>query len=123
MKITTFNTQIITNHSQEITEFFEQIGFEKNHVKNDVGRNKVTGICLKNPDGFKIDISDPKIPLPQDVTSIRINVDDFKEAYDMFIDRGFENYYGNDTAVTSSSQSAVLMSPSGLFINLVKHIK
>ena len=123
MKITTFNPQIITNNADELVELFEMLGFEKTHTKKAIGEHDALAIVMKNDTGFKIDISQPDFKLPQDVTSIRINVDNFDEAYEMFISRGFENFYGDHAVMTPSSKSAVLRSPSGFAVNLVEHIK
>ena len=61
--------------------------------------------------------------LPKDMIAIRVNVDEFDEAYDILISHGFKNFYGKDTVATSSSKSAMMLSPSGFAINLVQHIK
>ena len=37
--------------------------------------------------------------------------------------KGFKNFYGDHTADTPSSVSAMMMSPSGFMLNLIKHIK
>jgi len=122
MKITTFNPQIITNEAEKFIELFGALGFEKQHNKRDIGVQKVNGVVMKNADGFKLDISEPKMKLPHDVTAIRINVDDFDEVYELLISKGFRNFYGDENVMTTSSRSAVLISPTGTFINLVKHI-
>ena len=123
MKITTFNPQIMTNNPEPIMELFQELGFEKRHDKKDIGELKVEGIRMKDANGYALDISIPPISLPKDLIAIRVNVDDFDEAYQFFTERGFKNYYGDQTADTKSSRSAVLISESGLGINLVQHIK
>lgn len=123
MKITTFNPQIITNNAAGLTEVFGALGFEKHHNKRGIGEQNVNGIVMKNSDGFKLDISEPEMQLPHDITAIRINVDDFDEAYELLISKGFKNFYGDENVKTPSARSAMLISPSGVFINLVKHIK
>ena len=115
MKITTFNPQIITKD--------EALGFEKHHNPAGIGELNVEGIRMKDANGFYLDISMPNIQLPQDVTVIRMNVDDFDEVYQLLTERGFKNFYGENTANTKSSKSAMLFSPSGFAINLVQHIK
>ena len=57
------------------------------------------------------------------MASIRMNVDDFDEAYEMFISRGFKNIYGDHAIETKTSRSALLIAPSGFSINLIQHIK
>ena len=123
MKITSFNPQIITNDAEPIIELFEELGFEKRHNQKNIGNKNVSGIVMKNADGFKLDISQPEMELPHDIQAIRINVRDFEEAYDLFISRGFKNFYGDDRVMTPSSKSAMLISPTGFAVNLIEHIK
>lgn len=123
MKITTFNPQIITKNAEPLVKLFEELGFEKRHNKVDIGENNVVGIRMKNADGFALDISQFDSPAPQDIVAIRMNVDNFDEAYNLLTEHGFKNYYGDNTVDTPSSKSAVLFSPSGFGINLVEHIK
>ena len=62
--------------------------------------------------------------LPVDtMTAIRMNVDDFDEAYQMLISRGFKNYCGDQAVSTKTSKSAIMISPTGFVINLIHHIK
>jgi hypothetical protein len=123
MKITSFNSQIITKDAEAIAGLFEELGFERKHTKKDIGVKKVVDIVMKNADGFHLDISQPEIELPHDIQAIRINVRDFEEAYELFISRGFRNIYGDERVYTPSSKSAVLLAPTGFVINLVEHIK
>ncbi len=122
MKITTFNPQIITKNAQPLIELMEELGFEISHKKQDIGMHKAEAFVMKDANGFKLDISQSDAEIPHDITCIRMNVDDFDETYSLLISKGFENYYGNSTADTPSSKSAVLRSPTGFVINLVKHI-
>ena len=123
MKITTFNPQIITKDADTVEKLFEELGFEKRHNPKGIGELNVTGIRMKDANGFNLDISQPNVQLPQDLVAIRMNVDDFEEAYKLLIDRGFKNYYGDQTVGTKSSESAIMISPTGFAINLVHHIK
>ena len=123
MKITTFNPQIITNDTEKLVKLFEELGFEKRHQKEAIGENNVVGIRMKDANGFCLDISDPKIDLPQDIASIRMNVDNFDEACEILKKHGFKNFYGDKTVDTPSSRSAVMIAPTGYTINLVEHIK
>ncbi len=123
MKITTFNPQIFTKDAEPLVRLFEEMGFQKRHDKEEIGELKVEGIRMKDSNGFHLDISVPKVPLPRDMVGIRMNVDDFDECYRMLKEKGFKNVYGEDTAITATSRSAVMISPSGCAINLVKHIK
>ena len=123
MKITTFNPQIITKNAEPVVRLFEDMGFEKRHHQEGIGELDVTGIRMKNADGFYLDISQADA-LPVDtLTAIRMNVDDFDEAYQMLLARGFKNFYGDQAVSTAPAASAIMISPSGFVINLVQHIK
>jgi hypothetical protein len=123
MKITTFNPQIITKDSEPIVKLFEELGFEVRHNPSGIGEYNVDAIRMKDANGFYLDISKPEIELPQDVTVIRMNVDDFDKAFEMLTARGFKNYYGDKTVERDSSKSTLLISPSGFAIMLVEHLK
>ena len=123
MKITTFNPQIITKDADSIVKLFEELGFEKRHNPEGIGELNVKGIRMKDANGFYLDISTPDKELPQDVAIIRMNVDDFDEAYKLMTQHGFKNFYGEKIVEMENSRSAVMISPSGFAINLVQHIK
>lgn len=128
MKITTFNPQIIAREPEAVAGLFEQLGFERRHHPSGIGELNVEGIRMKDANGFYLDISHPESTpaneaLSHDICVIRMNVDDFEEAYAMLTARGFRNIYGDHTAETRSSRSALLISPSGFAINLIQHIK
>ena len=57
MKITTFNPQIITKDAEAVVRLFEALGFERRHTKEDIGDLSVTGIRMKDVNGFYLDIS------------------------------------------------------------------
>lgn len=123
MKITTFNPQIITKDADTLVELFQELGFEKRHNPDGIGDLNVEGIRMKDSNGFYLDISVPDVDLPHDVMAIRMNVDDFGEAYEMLIQKGFRNLYGDRAMETGSSRSAIMIAPSGFAINLVQHVK
>ncbi len=124
MKITTFNPQIITEDAEALVKLFEQLGFEKRHQQEGIGELDVKGIRLKDANGFNLDISQPDtLPTGHDLMAIRMNVDDFDEAYQLLVKNGFKNYYGDNTASTRTGKSAIMISPTGFVINLVQHIK
>ena len=64
MKITTFNPQIVTKDAESIVKVFEALGFERRHHQEGIGELDVTGIRMKNEDGFYLDLSDLEAPLP-----------------------------------------------------------
>ncbi|MBO7048868.1 MAG: hypothetical protein J6W62_08160 [Spirochaetia bacterium] len=124
MKITTFNPQIITKDAEVLVKLFEQLGFEKRHQQEGIGEFDVKGFRLKDANGFNLDISQPDtLPTGHDLMAIRMNVDDFDEAYKILVSNGFKNYYGDSTASTRTGKSAIMISPTGFVINLVQHIK
>jgi hypothetical protein len=124
MKITTFNLQIITKNAEPIVKLFEELGFEKRHKQEGIGEFNVTGIRMKDENGFHLDISQPEaMPPGPDLALIRMNVDDFDKAYQLLVSHGFRNYYGDHTTVTKTSKSAIMISPTGFAINLIQHIK
>ena len=80
MKITTFNPLILTKDSESVIKLFEALGFEKRHTItiNENGKD-ITNYRMKNADGFYVDIAQVD-GLPQDMTIIRMNVDNFDES-------------------------------------------
>ena len=123
MKITSFNPQIVARDSAPIVEVFEALGFEVRHEREDIGDLGVRGIRMSDPSGFKLDVSQTDaIPVDAKI-AIRVNVDDFDEAYKILTDHGFRNIYGNKAVDAPSAKSAMMISPSGYAINLIEHIK
>ena len=121
MKITTFNPLILSSNTDEVIKLFEELGFEQRHepiLPLEFGDVKDTR--MKDANDNYIDVADVK-DLPQDETVIRMNVDDFATAFDILEKHGFKNTRGDRTIVTESSQSATMVSKSGLKIILVRH--
>ena len=122
MKITTFNPLIVTKDAENVIKLFEALGFEKRHsLDANSGETEFTSVRMKNADGFCVDVAG--VPVPQDMTLIRINVDDFDEAYKFFTERGFTNPRGGNVVETRTNKSAMLISPSGFAFDLCQHIK
>lgn len=119
MKFTSFNPLIITKNAEAAISLFESLGFEKKHShKTPVG---VLDTTMKDTNGFQVDIAD--VPnAPQDQTIIRINVDDFDEAYEFLTSKGFVHKSGK-VVEDESSKSAMLVSPSGFAFDLAYHKK
>ncbi len=123
MTITSFNPQIITKDAEDAVRLFKALGFQRTHTKEEIGELGVTGIRMKDGNGFCLDISQSD-RLPVDcIEAIRMNVDDFDEACRLLTDRGFKNFYGDRVVENATSRSAVMISPSGFVINLVQHIR
>lgn len=124
MKITSFNPLILTKDAESAIKMFEELGFGRRHTItiNEDGKD-ITTVCMKNPDGFRVDVSQVD-NLPRDMTLIRINVDDFDEAYKFFASKGFKDPKGENHSVdTRTNRSAMLLSPSGFAFDLCQHIK
>ena len=122
MKITGFGPMIISPKADDIIRLFEELGFEKNHTKSDIEGGQNINVNLKDADGHRLDVASSGYIL-EDLFSIRINVDNFQEAYDFFLAHGFKNTRGDKVTETSSSVDAFLVSPSGFAVTLVQHIK
>ena len=125
MKITSFNPLIVTKDSAPIVKLFEELGFERRHdLKASTGEKGIDSIRMKDANGFYVDISEVEnFGLPQDLTLIRMNVDDFDEAYNELKEKGFVNPKGDHTVDTETNKSAMLRSPSGFAFDLCQHIK
>ena len=124
MKITSFNPLILTSDPESAIKLFEELGFVRRHKKDGVeGREDTVGIRMKDANGFHVDISQTGFLAEGDRIAIRMNVDDFDEAYKLLTDRGFRNLYGKQPLSTETSRSAMMISPYGFTINLVHHIK
>lgn len=123
MKITTFDPMITSANAGDIIKLFEELGFVKTHQPTTaLETNDVTDTRMKNESGFHVDIVQWD-GLPQDVTLIRMNVDNFDEAYKILTAHGFKNTRGDDTLDTKSAKLATMVSPSGFMISLIQHIK
>ena len=122
MKITNFSTLLISSKSDELIALFKELGFEPLHVKEGIDSGKVTSNILQTPQGDMISIA--SAPIEHDMTVIRMNVDNFAEAYSFLKKNGFRNSRGTDEIEdTGTSIAALLVSPSGLAINVTQHIK
>jgi len=123
MKITTFDPLILSPKSGDVVKIFEELGFEITHdpvTKVEIGEVQTTR--MKNESGFHIDVANIG-NIPNDRMLIRMNVDNFEEAYDIFIKHGFKNTRGDNTLDTKSAIEATMVSPSGFSVALVKHMK
>ena len=124
MKITTFDPVIVTKDADSIISLFEALGFERKHAPtNEINGYTVTSNRMKHPDGYHVDIVSTTAEKDRDEMVIRMNVDDFEEAYNILEANGFKNVHGNETIDVKSSKAATLVAPSGFRISVVKHIK
>ena len=122
MKITSFNPIITTAHYDDAVKLFEELGFEKKHLSTNIDNRGITSVTMENADGFRLNISEIK-EYTQDTMGIRMNVDNFDEAYDILIKHGFKTPRGDKTIDSKSSKAATMVSPSGFSISIVQHIK
>jgi hypothetical protein len=122
MKITGFCPLIVTKDPESVIKVFEALGFERRHTKTDIEGGENTNYNLKDANGNRINIASSEV-VPQDLTSITMNVDNFQEAYDLLISHGFVNPRGDKVTDTSSSRATMLFAPSGFPINISQHIR
>lgn len=78
---------------------------------------------MKDENGFYVDVAASSAQIPRDVTSIRMNEDDFDAACKLLAGHGFKAANGKPVTETDSSKGLTLVSPSGFAITLVKHIR
>ena len=124
MKITSFHPVIMSTKADDIISLYEELGFKRKHFTkfDELGS---TSALMEDANGFIVDVSQVD-SLPhenRDLMSIRINVDDYDEAFEFFKAHGFTTPMGETTIDTGSSKGVMLLSPSGFLINLVHHIK
>lgn len=122
MKITTFNPMILTADAEPVIKLFEELGFEKRHAPTvTAGTSEITSTRMSDANGFHIDVAGVA-SMTQDRTIIRMNVDDFDEAFAFLTARGF-THPGGKLVETASNKSAMMVSPSGFAFDLCQHIK
>ena len=122
MKITSFNPGPITGNAEAAIALFEALGFERRHTKTGINDEDITTVRMKDANGFHVDVTQVD-HFPRDIMAIRMNVDDFDEAYEFLTARGFKNAQGDKVTDTGSSHATMMVSPSGFAINLIKHIR
>jgi len=123
MKITSFNPLIVTKNGEEVIALFEALGFERRHnLHANTGTTDFNSVRMRDAGGFHVDVAN--VPtVEKDMTLIRMNVDDFDEAYRFLTERGFTNPRGGKTVDTKSNKSCMMKSPSGFAFDLCQHIK
>lgn len=122
MKITGFRPLIVTKDQENAVALFEALGFERRHKKSDIEGGRIDGIAMKDANGNRITISNTTKDRP-DITAIAINVDNFQEAYDFFIEKGFIDPRGGKITETSSSKDTMLIAPSGFPVVIAEHFR
>ena len=125
MTITSFNPLIVTKDAEATIALFEALGFERRHMKTGINDKDITSVRMRyeNEDGkvFHVDVT--SAPVERDITTIRMNVRDFDEAYKLLEEKGFKNAQGEKITHTGSSVATMMVSPSGFAINVGEHIR
>ena len=124
MKITAFNPLILTKDAEATIAVYEALGFERRHTKSGIEGN-VTSVTMRytGEDGKVFNVDVTEAPVPQDITTIRMSVRDFDEAYKLLEERGFKNTQGDKITETGTSKATMMVSPSGVPISLTQHIR
>jgi hypothetical protein len=123
MQITTFNPMILSKNADEIIKLFEALGFERRHKVDNIDDKDISSVRMTDANGFHVDVARVE-SMTKDMTTIRMNVRDFDEAYEFLKAHGFKNARGEDHAVESASaRSCLMISPSGFSIQLTQHIR
>ena len=123
MTITTFNPMILSKDADNIIKLFEEIGFEKKHQVDNIDDKDISSVRMTDANGFHLDVARVE-SLEKDMSTMRMNVRDFDEAYEFLKDHGFKNARGDDHTVESkSARSCLMISPSGFSIQLTQHIR
>lgn len=122
MEITSFNPLIATKDAESVIELFEELGFEKRHAKKGIHDGTFTAVRLRDANGFYVDVVELD-SVPRDIVQIRVNVDDFDEAYDLLAEHGFRNVQGKKFSEDSTSKGTAMIAPSGYVVALVHHFK
>ena len=123
MQITTFNPMILSKHADDVIKVFEELGFERKHQKDGIDGKDISSVRMTDSNGFHVDVARVE-SMEKDMTTMRMNVSDFDEAYEFLKSHGFKNATGTDHTVESkTSKSCLMISPSGFSIQLTQHIK
>jgi hypothetical protein len=123
MQITTFNPMILSRDADEIIKLFEALGFERQHKVDNIDGKDISSVRMTDANGFHVDVARVE-SMDRDMTTMRMNVRDFDEAYEFLKAHGFKNARGDDHAVESkSARSCLMIAPSGFSIQLTQHIR
>ena len=123
MKITGFSPLILTDiaDADHMIELFEELGFEQRHKHVQLDGREINDVTMRDANGHCIDIASVPVK-PLDSVIIRMNVDDFDEAFELLAARGF--VCGSNSVIeTPSSKSALMISPTGFKFDLCQHIR
>ena len=123
MQITSFNPMILSRDADEIIKLFEALGFERQHKVDNIDGKDISSVSMTDANGFRVNVARVE-SMDRDMTTMRMNVRDFDEAYEFLKAHGFKNARGDDHAVESkSARSCLMIAPSGFSIQLTQHIR
>ena len=123
MKITTFNPMILSKNADEIIEVFGELGFKPRHQVDNIDNKNISSVCHKDANGLSLDVAQVE-SMAKDMTTIRMNVSDFDEAYELLKERGFKNIRDDEHTVDSEfARSCLMIAPTGFSIQLTQHLK
>ena len=131
MKITGFNPVVITKDPESVIAVFEALGFVRTHNKAETTDIEFSSVRMKrmkdgsDTESFHIDVvSSPATErLKQDLSAIRINVDDFDAACELMASKGCRKSDAFGTQGTKSSKYAYFITPEGTVFDVCQHIK
>ena len=121
MKITSFYPMIVTKQADGIKDLFKELGFEIRHDVEGQTETDYKVVVMDDGQGHRVDVAE--VPTDRDSLMIRMNVDNFDEAYNLLIEKGFVNTRGDGTVGTATSKAATMIAPSGFAISLIEHLK
>ncbi len=120
MKFTSFNPLIVTKDAAPVIELMETLGFDRRHHNKNIDERNISNVSMRDDNGYNVDVAQANVS--KDMLIIRMNVDDFDEAYEFLTARGFTNPSGH-IVISKSSKSVLMVSPSGFAFDLCHHIK
>ena len=101
---------------------FEVLGFQRHHTKTGISDLNITSVRMKDANGFYVDVANGEFP--QDRTLIRMNVDNLDEAIELLMAHSFKKVEEfKETEETSFSRFNIMISPSGVVMNVIEHTK
>lgn len=122
MKITSFNPLIVSRNPEAVIVLFEVLGFQRHHTKTGISDLNITSVRMKDANGFYVDVANGEFP--QDRTLIRMNVDNLDEAIELLMAHSFKKVEEfKETEETSFSRFNIMISPSGVVMNVIEHTK
>ena len=124
MKITSFCPMIITPDAEGTIKAYESLGFNVAHIKENAGMagDGTDSSILKNERGDRIIIASASV-LPQAVTMVHINVDNYREAVEHFEKLGYKIMKQADSTENTTSVACAMVAPDGHMIQVSEHIK